>query len=413
MSEPMYGLPTERANPFDPPEAYRELRERCPVTRMRMPVSLDGRDGWLVTGLEDARAVLADNRFSHRKELISLSIPSPVPLGDEKYVPPPAAPGAFIGMDPPEHGRYRRMLTGHFTVRRVRELEPLIERVAARYLDEMAATGGPVDLVSCFAQPFPVELMCELVGVPEWARQPIVDHLAIVSRTSYTMEQIVDAVTELPIILTKLIEEAKAGPDREDMLGALVRLPEVTDEELVSLLWTVLGGGFDTSGNMLALGTFALLEHPDELARLRAQPELIDNAIEELLRYLTISHFGASRAALEDVEVGGQLIEAGQTVAIGLPAANRDPAKFPDPDRLDICRATQGHVAFGHGVHQCIGQNLARMTLRVGYRMLFDRFPTLRLATPASEVPTGGDLVHYGVHKLMVTWDEGDSADRS
>jgi cytochrome P450 len=151
---------------------------------------------------------------------------------------------------------------------------------------------------------------------------------------------------------------------------------------------------------------FALLEHPEELAKLKAKPELIDNAIEELLRYLTISHFGASRAALEDVEVGGQLIEAGQTVAIGLPAANRDPAKFPDPDRLDICRATQGHVAFGHGVHQCIGQNLARMTLRVGYRMLFERFPTLRLATPASEVPTGGDLVHYGVHKLMVTWDE-------
>ncbi|QUQ72343.1 cytochrome P450 [Kutzneria sp. CA-103260] len=410
MDEPMYGLPTERANPFDPPEVYRELRDRCPVSRMRMPVSLDGQDGWLVTGLDEARAVLADNRFSHRKELVSLAIPSPIPLGDHKYEPTPAAPGAFIAMDPPEHGRYRRMLTGHFTVRRVRELEPLMERVAGRYLDEMAAAGGPVDLVSAFAHPFPIDMMCELVGVPEWARQPAVDHLAMVARTSYTMEEIMAAITELPVILTRLIEDAKAAPAGDDMLSALVRLPDVTDEELVSLLWTVLGGGFDTSGNMLALGTFALLEHPDQLARLRAEPELLDNAIEELLRYLTISQFGASRAALEDVEIGGQLIEKGQTVAVGLPAANRDPNKFPDPDRLDICRSTQGHLAFGHGVHQCLGQNLARMTLRVGYRMLFDRFPTLRLATPASEVPTGGDLVHYGVHKLMVTWDEPDHA---
>ncbi|MFI9382167.1 cytochrome P450 [Kutzneria sp. NPDC052558] len=406
MDEPMYGLPTERVTPFDPPEVYRELRERgCPVSRMRMPVSLDGQDGWLVTSLEHAREVLADNRFSHRKELVSLAIPSPVPLGDGKYEPTPAAPGAFIAMDPPEHGRYRRMLTGHFTVRRVRELEPLMERVAGRYLDEMAAAGGPVDLVSAFAHPFPIDMMCELVGVPEWARQPAVDHLAMVARTSYTMDEIMAAIIELPVILTKLVEDAKAAPAGDDMLSALVRLPDVTDEELVSLLWTVLGGGFDTSGNMLALGVFALLEHPDQLARLQAEPELLDNAVEELLRYLTISQFGASRAALEDVEIGGQLIKKGQTVAVGLPAANRDPDKFPDPDRLDICRSTQGHVAFGHGVHQCLGQNLARMTLKVGYRMLFERFPTLRLATPASEVPTGGDLVHYGVHKLMVTWD--------
>ncbi|AHH99927.1 cytochrome P450 [Kutzneria viridogrisea] len=403
MSEPVQ-LPIKRGCPFDPPEQYKQLRQECPVSPLAMPVSLDGRDGWLVTRLEDAKTVLVDQRFSHRKELISLPIPPPLPMGEGEYKPGAAEPGAFITMDPPDHSRYRRMLAGHFTVRRIRELEPVVERIAARLLDEMAAAGPVADLVTAYAEPLPVELMCELVGIKPEHREPLAKHLAVVSKMSYTVEEITEAVITLSSVLQTVVSEAVANPG-DDMLGSLARTGELDEKELINITWALLGGGFDTSGNMLALGTWALLEHPEQLARLRAEPELTDNAIEELLRYLTVSHLGASRAALEDVELGGKLIEAGQTIVVSLPSANRDPEKFPEPDSLDLGRSTQGHVAFGHGVHQCLGQHLARLTLRVGYRALFDRFPTLRLAVPAEEIPTREDMLHYGVHQLPVTWD--------
>jgi cytochrome P450 len=179
---------------------------------------------------------------------------------------------------------------------------------------------------------------------------------------------------------------------------------DLTDEELTNIGVLLLGGGFDTTANMIALGTFALLLHPDQLAILRADRGLTDQAVEELLRYLTITPTGM-RTALEDVELDGQLVKAGECVALSGHAANRDPEKFPDPDALDLRRQTAGHLSFGHGVHQCLGQQLARVEMRVAFPALLDRFPTLRLAVPTEEVPLRTDSDIFGVHRLPVAWE--------
>jgi cytochrome P450 len=401
-AEPV-SLPVERSCPFDPPAAYAELRERCPVVPLRLTLGAGGGSGWLVTGLAEARAVLSDRRFSHRNELIGLPIPPPFPIAE--YQPPPAAPGAFIKMDQPDHSRYRRLLTRSFTMRGVDALTPMITRVTDECLDALARTRRPADLVSAFAEPLPVRVMCEMLGVPDDIREALNEPLALLGRMRYELEGLIAACTTIGEALQRLVEAKRAEPGA-DVLSDLARGGQLSDEELVNMAWALLGGGFDTTANMLALGTYALLRHPDQLAVLRRRPELAGNAVEELLRYLTISHLGASRAALEDVELGGVRVRAGDTVVVALPAANRDPAHFAAPDRLDITADAQGHVAFGHGEHQCIGQNLARSVLRIAFTALFARFPSLRLATPTRQVPLRTDMLHYGVHTLPVTWDD-------
>ncbi|MGW1224816.1 cytochrome P450 [Streptomyces sp. NPDC001478] len=399
MADPPVALPQTRTCPFDPPPEYAKLRETCPVAPLALTVGPGEGSGWLVTRLADVRAVLSDRRFSHRNELIGLPIPPPFPM--DTYAPPPAAPGAFIKMDQPDHSRYRRLLARRFTMRSVAALTPMITRLTEEYLEALAGSGGPVDLVSAFAEPFTVRVMCEMLGVPEALREPLSRHLAVLSRMHYTVEELITACTAIAEALQDLVAAKRSDPGT-DLLGELATDEGLTDEEVVNLAWALLGGGFDTTANMLALGTFALLAHPDQLALLRARPDLADNAVEQLLRYLTISHLGASRAALEDVELNGVPIKAGDTVVLALPAANRDPAHFDAPDRLDITAPAQGHVAFGHGEHQCIGQNLARATLRIALPMLFARFPGLRLATPEADVPLRSDMLHYGVHELLV-----------
>ncbi|GAA2340460.1 cytochrome P450 [Streptomyces kunmingensis] len=400
-------LPTARTCPFDPPAEYARLRAGCPVAPLKLTVGPGDGDGWLVTGLADARAVLSDRRFSHRNELIGLPIPPPFAMAG--YAPPPAAPGAFIKMDQPDHSRYRRLLTRRFTMRAIAALTPMITELTREHLDAMARHEGPVDLVSVFAEPLPVRVMCAMLGVPDAVRARIEGPLALMARMTYEVEELISACTVVAEALRELVAAKRAEPGT-DLLGDLARDPELTDEEVVNLAWALLGGGFDTTANMLALGTFALLAHPEQLALLRARPELADSAVEELLRYLTVSHLGASRAALTDVELNGARIRAGDTVVVALPAANRDPAHFAAPDRLDITASAQGHVAFGHGEHQCLGQHLARSTLRIALPMLFERFPGLRLATAAERVPLRTDMLHYGVHELPVTWDGSASA---
>ncbi|WP_328891815.1 cytochrome P450 [Streptomyces sp. NBC_00316] len=400
--DPPVTLPSTRRCPLDPPPEYAVLRETCPVAPLKLTVGPGEGAGWLVTRLADVRSVLSDRRFSHRNELIGLPIPPPFPLTE--YTPPPAAPGAFIKMDQPGHSRYRRLLTRRFTMRAIAELTPMITRLAEEHLDAMAGSGQPVDLVTAFAEPLTVRVMCEMLGVPDAVREPLARGLAVLSRMHYTVEELIGACTVIAEALQELVVAKRAEPGT-DLLGELATGGELTDEEIVNIAWALLGGGFDTTANMLALGTFALLAHPEQLALLRARPELSDNAVEQLLRYLTISHLGASRAALADVELNGARIKSGDTVVLALPAANRDPEHFDAPDRLDITASAQGHVAFGHGEHQCIGQNLARSTLRIALPMLFDRFPGLRLATAVDEVPLRSDMLHYGVHELLVAWD--------
>ncbi|KZB86914.1 cytochrome P450 [Amycolatopsis regifaucium] len=390
-------LPLERPPgcPFDPPAELASLRDEHPLVRLTFP---DGHEGWLATGYSIVRSIVADPRFSARQELIHSPLPGPAAM----VTPPPAAPGMFIKMDDPEHGRYRKLLTGKFTVRRMRLLTERVEQVVTEHLDAMERQGSPADLVAAFAQPIPALMICELLGVPYADHEFFRRNVAPLNKPDAPLAEQEEAINALGEYLYRLIVAKRAEPT-DDILGELVTT-ELTDEELTSIAFLLLGAGLDTTANMLALGTFALLRHPDQLRALREDPESLEGAIEELLRYLTIAHTGA-RTALEDVEVGGQLIKAGQAVALSAGAANRDPLKFPEPDRLDLRRNAAGHAAFGHGVHQCLGQQLARVQMKVAFAGLLARFPSLRLAVPADEVPLRTDSDIYGVYALPVAWD--------
>ncbi|GAA0820727.1 cytochrome P450 [Streptosporangium amethystogenes subsp. fukuiense] len=389
-------FPFGRPDPFTPPERLAALREERPVTRMAYP---DGRVGWLVTSYSAVRSILADPRFSSRREL--LNVPVPFPLMQEMRRP--ADPGMFIRMDPPDHTRYRRLLTAQFTVRRMKQLEPRIHEITEERLDAMEKAGPPQDLVREFALPIPSLVICELLGVPYSDREEFQQATAVLLNLESAVEDIRAAVARVAAFFARLIELKRAEP-ADDLLSGLVTGGELTDEELGNIGFLLLAAGHETTANMLGLGTFALLQHPEQLAALRADPSLADNAVEELLRYLSIIHIGPIRAALEDVEVDGELIRAGEVVTLSVQAANRDPSRFTDPDRLDITGPASGHLTFGHGLHQCLGQQLARVEMRTAFPMLFDRFPGLRLAIPAQEVRMRDTMSIYGVRELPVRW---------
>jgi cytochrome P450 len=394
MAEPIT-LPVKRTTPLEPPHELRRLRETAPMTRLAFP---DGHVGWLVTGHATARAVLADRRFSARRELRHF----PVTGGARRRLDEASPPGMFINADPPDHTRYRRLLTGQFTVNRMRRLTPRIEEIVRARLDAIAQAGPPVDLVSEYALPIPSQVICELLGVPYEDRDTFQRNTRILLSLTATAEQAQEALEDIRGYIRDLVRAKQVEPT-DDMLGGLVAAGELTEEELTNMGFLLLVAGHETTSNMLGLGTFALLEHPDQLRALREDPSLIDNTVEELLRYNSIIQFGTSRAALEDVEVGGRLVHAGETVVISIPAGNRDPDRFGSPETLDVTRPATGHLSFGHGIHQCLGQQLARIEMRVGYLELLRRFPTLRLAVPASEI-RARDAGILGLHELPVTW---------
>ncbi|MFJ8312119.1 MULTISPECIES: cytochrome P450 [unclassified Streptomyces] len=387
-------LPTARPKgcPFDPPSELAGLREQEGLSRMRYP---DGHIGWLATSHATVRSLTADPRFSSRYELMHY----PFPGGISEI--PPAPLGDLTGIDAPEHTRYRRLLAGKFTVRRMRELTTRVEEITAEHLDAMERRGPSVDLVEAYAHPVPALMICELLGVPHGDREVFQRHAATLSGVDSTREEQFDAYTALQEVVHALVLAKRARPT-DDLLSDLTS-SDLSDAELAGIGSFLLAAGLDTTANMIGLGTYALLSHPEQAAALRGDPDLADQAVEELLRYLSIAHTGV-RAALEDVELDGRLIKAGESVTISVAAANRDPAKFADPDTLDLRRKATGHLAFGHGVHQCLGQQLARVEMRVALPALFNRFPTLRLAVPPEEVPLRVDMDVYGVHRLPVTW---------
>jgi cytochrome P450 len=388
-------LPTDRDPrcPFDPPKG---LLGREPIGRMTYP---DGHEGWLVTGYAAARAVLADPRFSSRMELRR----SPTPHAMVQEAPRTAPPGVISRLDPPEHTHYRRLLTGEFTVRRMKLLEPKIEELAERQIEEMRRQGPPADLVQAFALPIPSLVICDLLGVPYADRERFQHDTAVMFSLDASAEAIMGAVGSLAAYLGELVARKRAE-SADDLLSGLITGGHLNDEELTNIALMLLVAGHETTANMLALGTYALLRDPDRLAELRRDPSLIKDAVEELLRYLSIVHIGPTRTALADVEVGGRLVREGEVVTISLPAANRDPGRFEHPDRLDFRRPATGHLAFGHGLHQCLGQQLARVEMRIGYTALLRAFPDLRLAVPAEEVPLRDSMLIYGVDRLPVAW---------
>ncbi|QIP83173.1 cytochrome P450 [Streptomyces sp. Tu 2975] len=390
-------LPTERRTgcPFDPPAELTALSDQ-PLRRMRYA---DGHMGWLATGHAAARTILSDPRFSSRYELLHL----PVPMEGVAGELPPAPVGDIIGLDAPEHTRYRRLLTGKFTVRRMRQLTQRVQQFTTECLDAMEKAGPTADLVTAFAQPVPALMICELLGVPYAARERFQSQVGTLFDQTADAEAKGEAYMALLRYLNELVLAKRAEPT-DDLLSDLTT-SDLTDEELAGIGGLLLAAGLDTTANMLGLGTFALLSNPGQLEALRADPALAGQTVEELLRYLSVAD-PLPRAALEDVEVEGRLIRAGETVTISVQAANRDPHKFPDPDRLDIRRKGAGHLAFGHGAHQCLGQQLARVEMAVAFPALFARFPTLRLAVPPQEVPLRDRSNIYGVISLPVTWGE-------
>ncbi|MBV9848044.1 MAG: cytochrome P450, partial [Kutzneria sp.] len=264
--------------------------------------------------------------------------------------------------------------------------------------------GPPIDLVQVFAQPLPALMICELLGVPYSEHEYFQRQVAkMTSAESGDVEAIFHAGAELNEYIRTLVVAKRAKPT-DDLLSDLAVTTDLSDEELAGIGGFLLGAGFDTTTNMLSLGAFALLDNPEQLAIMRDEPENTDQAVEELMRYLSIAHT-TSRTATEDIEIAGQTIKAGDTVVVSLQAANRDPKQFPDPDVLDLRGKGGGHLGFGHGVHQCLGQQLARVEMRTALPALLRRFPTLRLAIPPGQVPLRGPEHNiYGLTHLPVTW---------
>ncbi|MFG2533238.1 cytochrome P450 [Streptomyces sp. NPDC048516] len=398
------GLPMERdAGPFDPPRLITRLREARPVSPMIFP---DGHEGWLVTGYDAVRRLMADTRFSSRQDVGILHVPYEAPGIPAATEPSPQVPGLFVAMDPPDHTRLRRKLTGAFTVKRMKQLEEHIIDIAERQLDELERLTPPVDLVKEFALPVPSLVICQLLGVPYADRETFQVNSAKFLVKDQSLEEKMAAYHALTTYLSELVTRKRATPG-DDILSDLARHDDLTIEELTGVAFLLLFAGHETTANMLALGTFALLEHPEQLAELRADPDLLPGAVEELLRYLSIADV-FYRYATEDIELGGETIGKGSTVVVSLLAANRDPRRFDHPDTLDIHRKARGHLSFGHGIHQCLGQQLARIEMRAGFEGLLRRFPTLGLAVPADEVKLKTDMNIYGVHALPVTWTETD-----
>ncbi|PRX64231.1 cytochrome P450 [Nonomuraea fuscirosea] len=398
MTHILPSMPTSRPSgcPFDPPKELVDAREQSPISRFVFP---DGHHGWVVTGYDLTRSILADPRFSSRRELMRHH--PVIDYGDIEV--PPAPPGEFLLMDEPQHGRYRKPLVGKFTVRRMRLLTERVEQITAEHLDAMEKAGPTVDLVTAFAKPVPAIVICELLGVPYEDRGFFQDNIDKFLGGEASDEEVGIAYVAVQQYLAELVAAKRANPT-DDVLSDLLD-SDLTDEELQGMALILLSAGFDTTANMLALGTFALLQNPDQLAALRADLSLTDQAVEELLRYLTVAK-QFFRVALEDVELGGHAITAGSTVVLALNTANRDPARFTDPHTLDIHRQDGGHLAFSHGIHQCLGQQLARVEMRVAFPALLNRFPTLRLAVPAEQVALRPEIADiYGVKSLPVTWD--------
>lgn len=400
------------ACPFDPAPGFHARRGRGTVQPLRLA---NGADAFLVTGFDEAREVLADVRFSSdRLRYADATQLRPQEVAElaasgrrgDRVEPAPVerTDGMFVFMDPPEHTRIRRLLQGQFTVRRMRALEARMSAIAAEHIDAMIAAGPPVDLVKAYALPLPSQMICELLGVDYADRATFQESTAVSLSDEASPEERGRAGAAMHAFITRLVAAKRAEPT-DDLLSDLVRAdPPLTDAQLVDIALVLLAAGHETTANMLALGTYALLQHPGQLAALRADPELLDTAVEELLRYLSIIQLGVSRVATETMSVGGVTIPAGATVIIGTPEANRDDRRFPAADELDLRRERAPHLAFGHGVHQCIGQQLARVEMRVGFGELLTRLPGLRLAVPPAEVPLRNDMLIFGVHALPVTW---------
>ncbi|MFF7335531.1 cytochrome P450 [Streptomyces sp. NPDC090306] len=383
-----------------PAPEYARLRAQQPVVRVRTE---GGVDAWLVTAYEEAREALADPRLS-RAETVKPDAPR---IGGAMT----STPEMIISMDGAEHSRLRRLAAGAFTARRIEQMRPGINRIADTLLDELAGTEGPVDLVERFTVPMPLTVIGELLGVP----MKVLRLFAANARDFVTVDDqsegsdSLNGLAKLNEYMVDVVAEKRAHPTR-DLLSDLVEARDsgdrLSEQELVTFAFTLIGAGFDTTANQLASSVLALIaHHRDQWKWLAEDRSRIPRAVEELLRHVNLfstDSAGNPRIAVEDVELGGVRIAKGDAVVIAISAANRDGSVFPDPDRMDLARTHNPHLSFGHGMHLCLGKQLTRMELEIAIDGLVRRFPDLSLAVPEEEIPWHLGGINHALEKLPV-----------
>src|SRR5271166_4734345 len=390
-------LPVPRAAhcPLAPPPEFVDWREE-PGLRRAM---FQGNPIWVVSRYQDIRAALVDPRLSAK------TIPEAImPTDADNKVPV-----MFARTDDPEHHRLRRMMTNNFTFRRCESMRPQIQEMVDHYLGRMIDNGAPADLVHEFALPVPSMVIALLLGVPPEDLGFFQHHTTVGLDTRSTDEERAHAFGAMYLYIQELVERKEREPG-DDLISRLVTEYVATgqlDHATTAMTSVIMmQAGHETTANMISLGTVALLQHPDVYARLGQTDDhaVIANIVEELMRYLTIVHSQVDRVATEDFSIGGELIRAGDFVLMNLPAGNWDPEFVDDPASLDATRNARGHLGFGFGVHQCIGQNLARVEMHIALATLVRRLPGLALAVPADELRFQNEQEIYGIEELPITW---------
>ena len=382
----------------DPYSVFTALRSRGPVHHVRFPT---GDESWLVVGHEEVRTAFVDPRLRN-------DVRHSADFEDDGLY---SVGSNMLQVDPPDHTRLRTLVAREFTARRVQALRPRVQEAADALLDAVACDSR-ADLVAAYAYPLPLTIICELLGVPE------ADRTAFRAWSTKVValdepEESARASQEMAAYLAGLAEEKRRLPDaaESDLLHALVRANDgdggdrLAPEELLGMAFLLLVAGHETTVNLIASAVHLLLSHPEQLAALRANPELLQGAIEETLRFESPAPAGTYRYAAEPVDLGGARIPAGARVVLSIAAANRDPARFPSPERFDIRRdpaATRAHLAFGHGLHHCLGAPLARLEATLALRILLDRFP--RLAFDGDGTPQWRTSLMRSLRELPVRW---------
>ncbi|WP_433018064.1 cytochrome P450 [Kribbella sp. CA-294648] len=403
---PPFPLNRPTGCPFDPAAEYAPLRDLEGPVEMSTPA---GVNAWVFTRFDDVRRVLADPRLSSRLAPSAHAVPG---ADLDRQI----GTAAILQDDGEHHLRLRRLLASEFTIKRMEALRPRIAQLIEDRLDSMLRSDRPVDLVEVFALPIPSLVICELLGVPYEERDQFQHRSAILGTVDRRPEELERAGVELGQYAAGLVL-ARQAKREDDLLSRLITRAEEQGDalavpELVSIVLTLLIAGHETTANMIALSTLALLGEPELLRTLRHQPEISAQAVEEMLRYLSVLQFGLFRQIEDDIPLIHSTpaaipadIKAGEYLIAALPAANRDDRVFPDPDRIDLTRQGPAHLAFGFGRHQCLGQQLARVMLQEVFNRLFRRIPTLRLAVPVEQIRFKDNAMTYGVATLPVTWE--------
>jgi cytochrome P450 len=397
---PAYPFARDGACPFAPPSEYERLRESEPVSKVRLH---DGREAWLFTRYEDIREVLGNPASSAETLREGFPFLSPAETVSKRAQ-------SFQRWDDPRHAERRRMLMPHFTIKRIEKMRPRVRGMIEHYYDRMVTAGPPTDLVEALALAVPSTVACELLGVDYEDHAFFESRFAVRLDRSATADQVRKVTTELMEYVDRVVR-SKYGKHNDDLLGRFVNehveTGDVTHEDAVADAVLLLLAGHETTANMIALGTLVLLEHPGQLARVQRDKSLVPQAVEELLRYLTISQTMGVRMAKDDFDVAGCPVRSGDALIVPVAAANWDGSVFPNPEEFDVTRAeARGHVTFGYGTHGCLGQPLARMELAEVFSTVFDRLPGLRTEIPLDQVDFKSDAVFYGVRSLPVTWDD-------